>query len=105
MSDNGSISDGYHTFKELYDQRAHLWATILNANPDISWKSHKHEDGSMFDDMFIAGIDTPDGQYTFHIDDEWWDLFDIKEMPNAPHWDGHLPSDITRLLSLKERKD
>lgn len=103
MIDTDSISDGFHTFKELYDQRAFLWAVILNANRGIAWKSRKHEDDSMYDGMFIAGIETPEGQYTFHIDNGWWDMYDVKELPNAPYWDGHTSSDITRLLSLKEK--
>ena len=30
-----------------------------------------------------------------------WDKFKVKEIPNAPKWDGHMPKDITRLLSLE----
>ena len=26
---------------------------------------------------------------------------EFKELPNAPKWDGHMPKDITRLLSLE----
>ena len=95
------ISDGWHTFEELYYHRMILFLTIQKANKNISWKSKKHHDGTMFDDSFICGIQTPEGQYTYHYNLKYWDLFsDIKELDYAPEYDGHKPQDITRLLSL-----
>lgn len=95
------VSDGYHTFSELYDHRMILSSIILNLHPDISWKSKLHCDGTMFgDDNFIVGIDTPEGQYTYHYKSEFWDMFKVKELDRAPKYDGHKPSDITRLFSL-----
>lgn len=96
----GEISDGYHTFNELYYHRAMLFAVILKAYPDKGWKSKKHHDGTMFDGMFIVGIDTPKGQYSYHYDLNLWSLFNVKELEYAHEWDGHKPSDIDRLLSL-----
>jgi len=96
-----SISDGYHTFDELYSHRMILFSLILNQNKDISWKSKKHHDGTMFDDTsFICGIETPEGQYTYHYHMESWDYFNVKELEFAPEYDGHKPKDITRLLSI-----
>lgn len=43
--DMGEVSDGYHTFNQLYHQRAILFAAIVNQNKDIAWKSYKHSDG------------------------------------------------------------
>lgn len=95
------ISDGYHTFDELYYHRMILFSLLLNSHKDISWKAKKHHDGTMFDeDSFICGIETPEGQYTYHYKLEYWDMFDVKELEFAPEYDGHKPSDITRLLSL-----
>lgn len=74
------ISDGHHTFGELYRHRILLFCTICNLFPDISWKSRKHydeENDPMFFDSFIAGINTPDGIATYHIKLQYWDLFDI----------------------------
>lgn len=56
--DMGEISDGYHTFNELYHHRAVLFSVICNANKEIAWKSKAHADGTMFDGMFIVGINT-----------------------------------------------
>lgn len=95
------ISDGYHTFEELYYHRMMLFSTILNQNKEISWKAKKHCDGTMFgENSFICGIETPEGQYTYHYNLEFWDMFQVKEFNFAPKYDGHTPSDITRLLSL-----
>lgn len=107
MRDKGysrkDISDGYHTFEELYYHRMVLFSIILNQNKDISWKAKKHHDGTMFgDDSFICGIETPEGQYTYHYHLEHWDNFKVKELEFAPEYDGHKPSDIIRLLSFIE---
>ncbi len=94
------ISDTYHTFDDLYFQRCILFATICNQNKDISWKSKKHNDNTMYDNYFIVGIKTPKGDYTYHYHMQFWDYFDIKEIDKAPIWDGHTDKDVTRLLSL-----
>lgn len=98
--DKGEISDGYHTFNELYHHRMILFAVICNSYKAQAWKSKLHHDGTMYDDYFIVGITTPKGDYTYHYHMDDWDYFDVKELPNAPEWDGHKPSDIDRLLTL-----
>lgn len=95
-----NISDTYHTFGELYHHRAVLFSVICNQNKDSAWKSWLHHDGTMFDGMFIVGIDTPQGQYSYHYNPEYWDMFKVKELKNAPEYDGHMPNDINRLVSL-----
>ena len=97
---NGSTSDGYHTFDELYDHRMTLFSIICNQNKEQAWKSLLHDDGTMFDDYFIVGIKTPEGQYTYHYHMDVWEKFDVTELERAPEWDGHIASDIERLYSL-----
>lgn len=94
------ISDKWHTFGDLYYHRMILTYMVLKNYPNLSWKSKQHHDGTMFDDSFIVGIDTPKGQYSYHYNLEYWDLFDIRELDKAPVYDGHKPEDISRLLSL-----
>lgn len=98
-----NISDGYHTMDELYHHRGVLFSVICSQNIELSWKSRKHSDGTMYDGMFIAGINTPEGQYTYHCENDLWDLFDVKELEHAPEWDCHKPKDIVRLLSLNNK--
>ena len=105
--DKGEISDGYHTFNQLYHQRAVLFATIVNQNKDRAWKSWKHEDGRYcFDsngEWFIVGVDTPEGSYTYHYSKEYWDMFKCQAFECGKHWDGHTEEDVTRLLSLESQ--
>ncbi len=93
-------SDGYHTFDELYYHRMVLFAVICNQNKEKAWKSLLHEDGSMYQEYFIVGVDTPKGNFTYHYHKDHWDMFKVKELDNAPAWDGHVSSDIVRLLDL-----
>ena len=90
----GEFSDGYHTFNELYHHRAVLFSVICNMFPEKAWKSKLHDTGDMYDGMFIVGIETEQGQATYHYDIEpYWDMFKVKELEKAPKWDGHTPSD------------
>ena len=101
VEDIGDISDGSHSFKELYKHRCILFAVICNQNKDKAWKSWLHHDGTMYEDYFIVGI-TIDGvgDFTYHYHKDNWDLFNVKELDRAPAWDGHTSDDITRLFSL-----
>ena len=85
----GEVSDGYHTFNELYLHRYTLFAVLCNTYRSDAWKSMRHADGSMYDDYFIAGIQTPAGMVTYHIELLHWDLFDVPELERAPEYDGH----------------
>lgn len=98
----GNLSDGYHTFNELYHHRAILFSVICNSMPNKAWKSKLHDTGDMFDGMFIVGIETPEGQATYHYDIEpYWDMFKVKELEKAPKWDGHTPQEaIERIAKI-----
>ena len=101
----GDTSDGYHTFNELYHHRAVLFSVIVRDHADLAWKSKAHHDGTMYDGMFIVGIETPQGQATYHYDiDPYWDMFECKELDRAPEWDGHTPDEaIARIATLGPR--
>ena len=102
IKDIGDLSDGFHTFNQLYYQRMMLFATIVKQNRGRAWKSLRHEDGELCfgGGWFIVGIDTPEGSYTYHYEDNYYSLFDCVELECAKHWDGHTEKDVTRLLSL-----
>lgn len=100
---DGNTSDGYHTFNELYHHRAILFSVIVKTFPDKAWKSLRHHDGTMYDGMFIVGIDTPDGQATYHYDiDPYWDMFECRELERAPEWDGHTPAQAIERIGRLE---
>lgn len=95
------ISDGYHTFADLYEQRLILSAALAKNNPH-AWKSKRHEDGSVpfGGGWFIMGFDTDEGCYTYHYELNDWDLFQCKELDKGKPWDGHTSKDVSRLLSI-----
>lgn len=103
VDDIEDLSDGFHTFNDLYEQRMYLFAALVNAYKDKAWKSLRHEDGEhcFGGDWFIVGIDTPKGSYTYHYGIQYWDVFDCEVLPRAKHWDGHTDKDVTRLMSLE----
>jgi len=96
------VSDGHHTFGELYDHRRALTAALAAERLDISWRSQKHhpDDDPMFEGYFIVGIDLPNGTITYHYKLSHWDDFTVvSELPHAPKWDGAPPSEtVVRLL-------
>ena len=101
-----SISDGHHTFEELYKQRAILFATLCNSYKELSFKTKKHfdeENDPMYNDDFLAGIYTPEGIVTYHIKLKYWDLFDIPEIERGPKYDGYDNNEVLkRIISLSK---
>jgi hypothetical protein len=96
-----NTSDGYHTFKELYEHRHMLFIALMHMMPGLSWRSKLHADGTSFHGWFIAGISLPKGDITYHLPNELWTLIDgsnIKVLPNAPEWDGHTANDVIERL-------
>jgi hypothetical protein len=106
VSRTAQVSDGHHTFDELYDHRRKLTAvlaTIGAVNGD-SWRSKLHhpDDGPMFDGSFIVGIDLPAGTITYHYPLSSWDEFAaVKVLEHAPKWDGAGPAEtLVRLADF-----
>lgn len=102
----GSTSDGYHTFDELYHHRAVLFSVIVAMFRGRSWKSLHHHDGTMYDGMFIVGIDTPAGPATYHYDVEpYWDKISFVNVAGRKVWAGEVATlaicdeSMERLLS------
>ena len=92
--DKGEISDGYHTFNELYYYRMLYNAAFFNLLPK-EWvhKSKRHHDGEecFGGGWFIVMAQLPTGQISNHYELKDWDLFDIPEKEFADEWDGHSP--------------
>lgn len=102
--ETADVSDGYHTFGELYDHRRALTAALAAERADISWRSKAHhpDDSAIFEGgWFILGINLPTGAITYHYKlDHWDDFAEVPELEHAPKWDGASPADtVTRLLA------
>ena len=108
-----NTSDGYHTFKELYEFRMMYNAALFNewASMGNRWeakydvhKSWKHNDGELCfgGGWFVVVAILPSGQITNHYEAKHWDLFKITEVEKAKYeFDGHTSNDVLeRLKSL-----
>ena len=101
------VSDGYHTFNELYEHRCRLFIAlchVIHLRGDAKvWKSWKHCDLSTWNGWFIMGINFEDleDQITYHLPARLWDTAEVPERDHAMTWDGHTPGDVLeRLLNL-----
>ena len=100
------ISDGYHTFKELYDIRLAYNVALFNEWSALGknevHKSMRHYDGELCfgGGWFIVTAKLPLGQISNHYEMKYWDLFHVEESEKAKfEFDGHTTLDvIDRLL-------
>lgn len=104
----GELSDGYHTYNELYDFRKMYNAALFNEwamedepKYDVH-KSWKHYDGEdcFGGGWFIVVAILPTGQISNHYPAADWDLFKVPETPTAKYeFDGHTPQDVLERLT------
>ncbi len=109
------VSDGYHTFDELYDHRITLFIALarLCRRQEIAvgefpgqpfvWRSKKHSDGELCfgtGTQYVLGIGNFEGQQiTYHIPVERWDETEFAAtLEVAPKWDGHSSADVLERL-------
>lgn len=96
----GQLSDGYHTFDELYEFRKLYNAALFN-----EWfkqgkynvvKSKNHSDGEpcFGGGWFVVYATTPFGQISNHYEIKDWRLFQCDTVDLAPVWDGHNAEDV-----------
>ncbi len=103
--DVGEVSDGYHTFNELYEFRKVYNAALFNSfNKHDLYNVHKseyhHDGGKCFGGgWFIVVAILPGGQISNHYEMKDWDLFKIPSVEKALHeFDGHTASDVLERL-------
>lgn len=99
--DKGEISDGYHTFNELYRYRMLYNAAFFNLLPkELVHKSKRHHDGEecFGGGWFIVMANLPTGQISNHYKLKDWNLFQVPEKFTADEWDGHTPQDAADRL-------
>jgi hypothetical protein len=114
-----NTSDGFHTFKVLYEIRKaynvalfNEWGSQKERQIGNQWiplntknhvhKSRKHHDGEYpfgKDNWFIVCAELPNGQISNHYPIEDWDLFNIPEVEKALFpFDGHTSEDVIKRL-------
>lgn len=105
MKVDGSTSDGFHTFDELYEYRMLYNAALFNAwasSGEIPVvKSWRHSDGELCfgGGWFIVVAELPGvGQISNHYPAADWDLFRIADVEAPPEYDGHTPQQVAERL-------
>lgn len=112
MKNVGEVSDGFHSFDELYEHRIALFIALCamifryykkqNKKLDCPvWRSRKHSDNSAYPGWFILGINKEKGeQITYHLPDKCWEKTTFAEtLSCAPEYDGHTPADVLDRLT------
>lgn len=101
LSSAKQISDGWHTFEELYEFRKLYNALLFNEwalqGLNNVHKSLKHFDGEdcFGGGWFIVIAELPTGQISNHYKVEDWDLFNVPATEKAlVQYDGHTAQDV-----------
>lgn len=108
--DTRQISDGFHTFDELYRYRMLYHAMWANHTTVPIVKSWRHCDGELCfgGGWFIVVAELPTGQISNHYKEDFWDLFDVPEVDIPFKYDGHTPEEaadrMERYLDLCQKK-
>lgn len=99
--ERGKLSDGYHTFDELYEHRCLLFAKLCDVMtrsgyPHNIWRSKLNSHGVANEGWFILGISKhPGKQITYHLPEKLWDECKFaKTLDRAPEYDGHTSADV-----------
>jgi hypothetical protein len=98
LEDKGQISDGYHTFEELYDHRCLLYLALCIKYKDYCYYTYTNSDGSTWDGWFLLVLNHPDiKQISYHLPIELVDycsLVDIKFKDKSDDYDGHSSKNV-----------
>jgi hypothetical protein len=99
-----NISDGYHTFGELYNHRIILYIALCKQlakdNTYNVWRSEKHSDGSSYEGWFIMGVEYNGLQISYHINMSYWEQTNFsKTLDLGLQWDGHTSEDVLKVIS------
>ena len=101
---NGDVSDGYHTFDELYAHRCLLFLSLvqtLKIHGDFSYWVRDHFDGWDLVVCDLPMIDGKPGQISYHVPVKYRAaLRAIPERKLEDHkWDGHTSQDVVARIS------
>ena len=105
--DTNKISDGYHTFQDLYKHRIMLYMCVCRLAIATMyfecWKSKKHHDNSEYEGWFIMGLvclNDPKLNVSYHLPMSCFEDCNFAvTLDNAPEWDGHTSMDVLERLS------
>lgn len=100
--DTNLISDGFHTFGELYEHRITLFISLARIMQDrtwvVIWRCKTDEE------WFVLGISKKEGtQITYHLPISKWEETNFAhtfKREDKPPFDGHTSQDVLERLKL-----
>lgn len=113
LIDMEQITDGYHTFNELYEYRTLYNALYVNEIAAQQkypvYKTVRHNDGELCFDggWFVVVVELPTGIVDNHYELKYWNLFKCPVVEKVPHpFDGHTPQDVAHHMKdyLEQKK-
>ena len=102
LDDANLVSDGYHTFGELYEHRIKLFMLVVKMSPLYkAWRAKRSQEGDLWEGWFILGLNPKEGeQITYYLPIKYWETFsNIPTFDKNPYYDGHNSNDILDRLS------
>lgn len=92
---NGDISDGYHTFDELYDHRCLLFINLCLAFKELAFWRPGYSGWPL---LGLGGGAAK--QITYHVPEKFLPLFKDHIKKGGPDWDKHTSGDVLQRLEL-----
>ncbi len=86
---NGDISDGYHTFDELYEHRCLLFINLCLMDKDNCFLKKDHYKG--WDCIYWL---SPSGQISYHVPVSMRPLYEKTFLATPRDYDGHESKDV-----------
>lgn len=96
----GEVSDGYHTFNQLYEHRHVLFLHLVLANKADAFKTWRDKGGETWEGWFILGLNTEYGQVTYHMPERYWNRAEVAAVEQNTDYDGHDSVDVLHRLEL-----
>lgn len=100
------LTDGYHSFKELYDFKRVYNSALFNLLHQTQfcrvWKSYKHYEGDLCfgGNWFIVVAELPTGQISNHYENKYWEEFNIPVVEKSLiEWDNPQAKDVIERLT------
>lgn len=98
VTDTRNVSDGYHTFDELYQHRTLLYLNFTLKAMELTdwrvgWKPH-------YPGWPVLFLETPKGQMSYHFEEKYLGLI-VDKIPRVDNyeWNGHTSNDVLTILT------
>ena len=71
------------------------------AHRSIAFKTWRNKEGDKWEGWFLLGLNTSQGQISYHLPTEYWDIVTVPEIERNIDYDGHTAYDVViRLKTL-----